>query len=380
MKILIISPDYPNKYRSSCTFVKQLVDEFARQGHECCVIAPYNKSHNRKSYPYIENQIIDNNSVQVYRPWYISFSDIKIFGRHITTVFYQFAVNRALKDLNFKPDILYGHFWRSAAIGLNYAKRHKLPIITASGESDIRKTFDDFEHFAPVCKEINGVVCVSTKNKDESISLGLTTEDKCKVFPNAIDNNLFFNIDKKEARKVLGLPIDKFIVIFVGTFKESKGPDRLSQAISSIKENDVYSIFIGGGNVQPTCDNILFKGRLFHEQIPLYLNAADVFVLPTRAEGCCNAIIEAMACGLPIISSNLPFNWDVLNERNSILVDPDNIDEIANAICLMKNNKKTREQMSEESFKTAQSLTISQRAGNIISFMKEYLINEHNEL
>ena len=81
------------------------------------------------------------------------------------------------------------------------------------------------------------------------------------------------------------------------------------------------------------------------------MNAADVFVLPTLAEGCCNAILEAMACGLPIISSNLPFNWDILNDKNSILIDPNNINQIADAIQRLRDSPKLRSEMSEEALK-----------------------------
>ena len=101
-------------------------------------------------------------------------------------------------------------------------------------------------------------------------------------------------------------------------------------------------------------------------------NAADVFVLPTQAEGCCNAIIEAMACGLPIISSNLPFNWDVLNDTNSIMINPDNVQEIADSIRELKDNPARREKMKVAALETAATLTIGQRAQNIIQFIDSY--------
>ena len=84
--------------------------------------------------------------------------------------------------------------------------------------------------------------------------------------------------------------------------------------------------------MQPDCEGILFKGKLPHEEIPLYLNTADVFVLPSLAEGCSNSIVEAMACGLPVISSDLSFNYDILNADNSILVNPNDVGEISAAI------------------------------------------------
>lgn len=120
---------------------------------------------------------------------------------------------------------------------------------------------------------------------------------------------------------------------------------------------------------------MLFDGRLLQQDIPVYLNAADVFVLPTLAEGCCNAIIEAMACGLPIISSNLPFNWDVLNDKNSILIDPNNIKQIADAIQRLRDCPELRFKMSEEALKTARELTIDKRAMRIIEFINNKISN-----
>jgi len=97
---------------------------------------------------------------------------------------------------------------------------------------------------------------------------------------------------------------------------------------------------------------------------------ADVFVLPTLAEGCNNAIIEAMACGLPIISSNLPFNWDVLDANNSILVDPMSVEDIASAIKALKDDKTRKESMSKAALSTAAELTTDKRAERIINFIE----------
>ena len=113
---------------------------------------------------------------------------------------------------------------------------------------------------------------------------------------------------------------------------------------------------------------MLFEGRLLHEQIPIYLNAADVFVLPTLKEGCCNAVVEAMACGLPIISSNLAFNWDVLDETNSIMIDPQNIQQIRDAIIKLRDDSVLRKRLAEGALRKAESLTIDQRAKEIMKF------------
>lgn len=82
-----------------------------------------------------------------------------------------------------------------------------------------------------------------------------------------------------------------------------------------------------------------------------------------------------MACGLPVISSNLPFNWDVLDETNSIMVDPENIDEIAHAIKCLHDDVPLRERLAVGALRKAESLTIDQRSKAIVEFVKSKILN-----
>lgn len=365
MNILIITPDYPDRYKVHYPFVKQLVDEFARQGHNCSVIDPYSVTKNKRFYPTVEM----DGPVTVYRPNYLSFSKLRIGNVRPSDVFRRKAMMRAAKMLPQKPDVVYCHFWECALEGYAYAKENHIPLFVASGESNISTLLKNKTIPSSLKDYVSGVICVSTKNKEESISLGLTTADKCLVSPNSVNSALFRKLDKAECRKKLGVSEDKFIISFVGAFINRKGSNRVAEAIRSIKGEPVYSFFIGKGDQEPSCDNILFKGQLPHEDIPVYLNASDVFVLPTLAEGCCNAIVEAMSCGLPIISSNLSFNWDVLDDNNSIMVDPNDVDAIAKAIEQLRDDKELRSRMAASSLEKAKSLTIDQRARGIIDFL-----------
>lgn len=374
MNILIFSPGYPDSKKSVYPFVKQLVDEWGRQGHHCTVVACYSIT-NTKSFTKfkIEQTFESGGKVTVYRPNVLTFSNIKIFGFSLTKYFHDQGIRRALKYLKEKQDVVYCHFWESGNDGYLYTKKNGIPMFVATGESDIKRMLGDTK--LPFLDTVKGVVCVSTKNKKESIHLGLTTAAQCEIIPNAINPRVFRKLDKSECRKRLGISSDMFVIAFVGAYKTNKGADRLSEAIKLIPGQAVYSFFIGSGSVAPSAPNMLFDGRLLQQDIPVYLNAADVFVLPTLAEGCCNAIIEAMACGLPIISSNLPFNWDILNDKNSILIDPNNIKQIADAIQRLRDCPELRFKMSEEALKTARELTIDKRAMRIIEFINNKISN-----
>lgn len=369
MKICFLTYMYPGRHNSSdFAFVKQLVDAIASRGNECYVLSPFNIIHYHRFCPPKESYTVGTGSVVVLRPWYLSFGAKNNFFHRLSGKSHHRAMKRAFSMLPEKLDAVYGHFWHSAFEGYGFAKCKGLPLFVASGESEIvfRRNNDYKSAF---CDFVKGVICVSSKNREESISLGLTTADKCLIAPNAINNGLFRKMDKTACRQKLGLPLDAFIVCFVGWFNERKGPLRLAAALNQL--TGVHSIFIGKGEQEPKCDNVLFKGSVSHEEVPLYMNASDVFVLPTLHEGCCNAVVEAMACGLPIISSDLPFNWDILNESNSIMIDPNSSDEMARAIELLRDDKDLRTKLSQGAIEKAANLTIEKRAEKIEHFIKE---------
>ncbi len=371
MRILIITQDYPDRRRNAYAFVQQLVFQFAKMGHDCCVVSPYSIISNRGWYQFKENQIIGKGTIEILRPNHVSLSNCRIYGFSPTNYFRKLALNKAIKHLPFKPDVIYAHFWRSGREIYPYAKSHGIPLFVATGESvipknDISPLYKDFYDY------VRGVICVSTKNKDESISNGMTKDDKCIVLPNSIDPSLFHKMDRNACRKKLNISNDVFVVAFCGALCHRKGVGMLCSAIESIKGAHVYSFFIGRSYGElPTCRNILFQGYVPHHNLATYLNAADIFVLPTLHEGCCNAIIEALACGLPVVSSNLPFNWDVLNESNSILVDPSDVEQIANAIAVLRDEEKLRTMLSQGALETAKHLTLDERAGKIVRFIEE---------
>lgn len=378
--IVILADDYPSEERQVFVFVEQLVVALVDLGVKVSVVAPQSLTRvlvrGVKLLPLkCCDETSKGNHYMVYRPYCISFGNGR---RALYEVAKRYNQKRIMQILNeIKPDILYGHFWHNALKLNSFSKENSLPLFVACGEGDdalenlvkstpkiVLKNFTD---------NVTGVICVSSDNKTRCLEFGLCDETKIIVLPNAADNMLFFPQRSERRRKELGINDDDFVIAFSGAFIHRKGADRLGEAINRINDSHIKSIFIGkplkGDTAAPNCKGIVFQGQLPHNLIPEYLNCADVFVLPTLKEGCSNAIIEALSCGLPVISSDRGFNYDILNSHNSLLIDPNNINDIISAICKMKLDTTFYLEKRQYALEHSKDYSIVERANKICQFI-----------
>ncbi len=377
--ICIVSDGYATPTDPYYSFVEQLAVAMAERGVRITVISPQSITKHwlrgtelHPKYRHYKNED-GHPGIEVFQPYVYSLGNR--FDA-INDYFIKLAIKRAFSKLKEKPQICYGHFWHSALRLFPIAKKFNIPLFVACGESNVRMenhfTADSVKDFI---NYVSGVICVSSKNRDESIEAGYVTPEKCIVIPNAINDKLFRFKNKNEQRDRYGISRDDFIVAFVGAFEHRKGTKRLSNAIKILNNPDIKSFFIGKGLdyvlEEPDCEGIIHKGPIKHDLLPDYLNMADVFCLPTLNEGCCNAIVEALACGLPVISSDKSFNYDILNDKNSILIDPMSENEIADAINKLYNEKDLRKRLSNGAIEEAKSLTIKSRAEKILNYIEE---------
>ena len=193
--------------------------------------------------------------------------------------------------------------------------------------------------------------------------------DRIRVFPNGADLARFRPGNRSAARQRFGLPQEGFIVASVGNFLVTKGVARVGEAINGL--TGVSGVFAGSGPVPPRASNIALCRRVPHSEMPDLLSACDVFVLPTVIEGSCNAIVEAMACGLPVISSIGEFNDDVLSADMSIRVDPLDVAAIRQAILKLRDDEALRIRMADAALLHSRRFDINHRAQRVLAFMRE---------
>lgn len=380
-KITIVSEDYPAMEHPSYLFVQQLAHSIKQQGVNISVVAPQSIIHaivhRKKLLPRHSLCCTETgDKYNIYRPYILSFGNFAFFRKFADWINKMVITNKVRKITS---DVIYAHFWSSAIPVYKYCLNNKIPLFVACGEGDnaLEDMITRMSHkkIEQLSEAVTGVISVSSENKRKCLEFGLVHETDILVSPNCVNTKLFkAKSGILSFRQELGINEEDFLVIFVGVFTPRKGPDRVANAIRRLNDKNIKVIFIGnefpGYEYKFSCPGMVYKGNVEHDILPDYLNSADVFVLPTQKEGCCNAIVEALSVGLPVISSLGAFNDDILDDSNSIRVDPDDIEEIANAVKLLKSNERLRQNMREYSLRRHEDYSIENRARKIIAFME----------
>lgn len=381
--ITIIADDYPAPGHIMMVFIQELVHAIIELGINVTVVACQSVTHAlfhmEKLLPVYSKGVTPlGKEYEIYRPYILSFGN-KNPIEWMTQWFNRHSIESKLKKIG--SDVIYCHFWSSAIPVYEYALSNKIPLFIACGEGD--NALEEMIATIPEKKRsrlktaVNGVISVSSENKRKCIEFNLVNERNIEVFPNCVNTNIFHRMDVTELKKQLGIKDDDFVISFVGGFIPRKGPDRIAQALTKLNDPNIKVIFIGkpfkGYPYDFDCPGIVYKGSMEHIQIPKYLNCSDVFIMPTQKEGCCNAIIEALAMSIPIISSIGSFNDDILDNKNSIRIDPNNIDAISTAIMTLKNNKELRASMAKYSLSKHEEYSINGRAKRIIEFINKHI-------
>lgn len=372
MKILVVSDNYPSrKHPSRGIFLYKLVQKFVGNGHEVTVIAPqkiWDGLSKGKSY--------GEENARVIRPNTLSFSAKALPGFNtyqLTHIAKNIAVRLAVKKYNIEFDVVYGHFLRSVFIALDALQAYGKPFFVAVGENagfDMTVGWLGKKRFQNYLPKIAGFIAVSEQIKEKLQKHGVT-ESKITVEPNGVDLEVFKKMDKAACRNKYSIPQELFVLVFTGNFIHSKGPDRLLKAAEGLE--NVGVIFIGGGPIRLSGEHIVFNRRVPASEVPKLLNCADAFVLPTLHEGSNNSIIEAMACGLPIISSDIPEIREQCDPSFSVLVNPLDIESIRAAIIKLAENPELRKTMSQKAIAWSRRFNLNERSRKIANFLQTFI-------
>lgn len=178
---------------------------------------------------------------------------------------------------------------------------------------------------------------------------------EAKVIPNGVDTSIFHPGEQVKARKVLGLPQDAPIVLFVANgikknpFKDYETLKKAAALLGKSAKSPVHLIALGeeGGKEHHGHVTIHYIPRVSNPQeVALYYQAADLYLHVAKAETFPNTILEAMACGLPVIASNVGgIPEQVVDGVTGFLVPPGNPDLIVSGVQLLLDSPSTAQEM-----------------------------------
>ena len=257
--------------------------------------------------------------------------------------------------------LIHTNYWMSAWVGMEVQKTHNVQLVhtyhslgavkyqAVPNRPAIAQTRLHVE--AEILKQANYVVSTSPQEEEMLRSL-VSQEGRIEIIPCGTDLNNFYALPRTEARQKLGLTPTDEVVVYVGRFDPRKGIETLVRACGLIRENtpNLKLVIVGGSDSEKSdgqerqrieqlvqelglAEQTIFAGRVGHDRLPLYYTAADVCVIPSHYEPFGLVAIEAMACGTPVVASDVGgLKFTVVPEETGLLVPPKDEAGFASAI------------------------------------------------
>ena len=323
MKLLIVTNLFPNAAEPNrAPFNRQQFTALAKLC-ELKVVAPIPMfRHSRKQVP--EREVIGG--IEVFHPRYLAIPKIL---RITHGPAYFLGIWHTLRTIQrtFDYDAILAAWAYPDAYGAALAARilRKKLIVEVLG-SDINFAHQYWLRPAMIrwaLSKAERVIAVSRPLKYKVAALGVP-EDKITVIANGVNKDVFYFRQKVECRRALGLEAGKKYILYVGNLVEVKGVEYLVRAFRKLSgDQSMELLIVGDGELRKsleglaedlgTKEQVRFKGRRPYDEVPLWLNAADVFCLPSLNEGCPNVVLEALACGTKIVASNVGGVSDIID-------------------------------------------------------------------
>jgi len=244
-----------------------------------------------------------------------------------------------------RPDVVYATWaYPDCFAAALLAGRHDIPFVARVHGSDI----NEYMRY-PVRKRrildamrwAREVVSVSAALRRRLVAEGVEAS-KIHVIYNGIDRTIFRPTGRGEARRELGLDESKRIVLYAGNLEPVKGVDLLLEAFGALQDPGAELHVVGDGpegkrlaglaRALPPGKRAIFHGRVPHRLMGRWLNACDLFCLPSLAEGAPNVVLESLACRTPVVASDTGGIPEVVPAGSGILFRRGDAGALASAL------------------------------------------------
>jgi glycosyltransferase involved in cell wall biosynthesis len=352
MKILLFSSLFPHEYEPTLGIfvenrLKHLVSSYSDV--EVKVIAPvpyfpfkstvFGRYGRAAAAPLVEKR----NTIDIYHP---RFFTVPKFGMRLNPQAMFKAALKTAKQLikdGYDFDLIDAHYlYPDGVAAMMLAHVLDKPFTMTARGSDVTEVARHFpfarENILNAIKRSHRTITVSSSLRDELIEMGASA-DQVTVLRNGVDTKRYFELARNETREKLGL--NGRVMIYAGWLIKRKRLDIVMEVAARIP--DLTTIIVGDGPEhaaleQFVTDNglqnrVLFLGQKEPQELPQYYSAADILLLPSDREGWANVLLEAQACGTPVVTRDVGAARDIVtNDDVGRVVVGDSPDDIAEAV------------------------------------------------
>lgn len=349
MKVLVVSNVYPSRIEPTLGIYNKSTFEALAKYCEVRVVAPIRAWARWKQPSLILTPLReDEGGVPAVFPPYWSIPTV--WPLHAAGMYLSLRpwIREVRRDFDF--DVIIGAWaYPDAVAAALLAREAKVPLVTVVVGSDVNE-FPDLFGLRPQIRwgfqQARRVLAVSGNIADRVVEIGARRE-RVIVQHNGVDGARFSIRDRAEARKSLGIEHDRPVIGYVGNIRPVKGSDVLIEAmdhlVKQLGNTDAELWLVGHGEIEAQLkarvtaldldSRVRFHGRQLHTTIHQWMNALDIFCLPSRNEGCPNVILESLASGKPIVATRVGGIPELVTDgENGYLVPTEDPPALAKAL------------------------------------------------
>jgi teichuronic acid biosynthesis glycosyltransferase TuaC len=269
-------------------------------------------------------------------------------------------------------------------------QRLGVPVVVSARGSDIN-LYARSPHIAAkivwTLEHAAGIIAVSESLRKGIVKLGLPP-GAVRVIPNGIDPRRFFVTERPVAREQLGLPPQSRIVVAVGNLVPQKGHRRLIAAFARIAVSDenLRLYILGEGRLRSELEEqiraLQLSGRVIlcgsrpNEELQLWFSAAELSCLASSSEGWPNVVSESVACGTPVVATNVGGVPEILSSPDLGVVVEQTVDALAEGIAVALQRKWDREVLTRWSRERTWDIV----AAEVESYLGECLSRQNPQI
>ena len=296
------------------------------------------------------------------------------------------------KDL--KYDLIHSHYWMSGLAALELRRQWKVPMMQMFHTLGLMR-----QRVARPGEEVDGdyrlegenqllqdadcIIAATVAEKAQIQWLYQADVDKIGIIPPGVDLSRFYPIPEDEAKEVIGIPPCDQAVLYVGRIEPLKGIDTLIEAIAYIRANGdpeelSFCLAIIGGDPDSTPDEqsaemrrlkqlchrhglddlVTFLGKRDQDLLPYYYSAAEAVVVPSHYESFGMVALEAMACGTPVVASQVGgLAYLVQDGVTGYTVPSSDVEALAGRLGDLLRDKDLRDQLGKQAAESAQKFS-----------------------